>query len=471
MGSHASRRTRVLRCALLGLAAIAATEPAKAAFPGANGKIIFTNGINNREVFGINDDGSGMANLSNNAAVLDMSPSWSADGEKIAFGSSRNGTVAIFVMNADGSGQASITGQGDRAENDPAWSPDGQKIAFTSIEIGAGSRGFEIFVADADGGNATNLTSNGHHDERPAWSPDGQKIAYERGDIDPSINRPGPSQIHVMNANGSGDVDLKPGDSGEEHFPAWSPDGKKIAFSSAGDILVMNPDGSGRTNLTRHPAGDATPVWSPDGKKIAFLSARGGVLGLYVMNADGSNQRLLGAAPEASEADDWQPLPDRDGDSLLDSWEIDGIDVDGDNFVDVDLPAMGADPDHKDIFIEIDPMGGHELAQVAIDGVTAAFGAAPVSNPDMSPGIRLHVDNGPGSTMDPVSGATWGSLSEQNTLSHQTVLGTLNGDEYDWTEFDQLKDGNFSDERERAFHYAISGHAFGSASNDSSGIS
>jgi len=149
----------VLRCALLGLAAIAATEPAKAAFPGANGKIIFTNGINNREVFGINDDGSGMANLSNNAAVLDMSPSWSADGEKIAFGSSRNGTVAIFVMNADGSGQASITGQGDRAENDPAWSPDGQKIAFTSIEIGAGSRGFEIFVAGMQAFIITMLTA------------------------------------------------------------------------------------------------------------------------------------------------------------------------------------------------------------------------------------------------------------------------------------------------------------------------
>lgn len=102
---------------------------------------------------------------------------------------------------------------------------------------------------------------------------------------------------------------------------------------------------------------------------------------------------------------------DSDGDGLFDSWERDGIDLDGDGTVDLDLPAMGANPNHKDGFLEIDRMPGHAMAQPAVDRMVAAFAAAPVGNPDGRPGVTLHVDNGPASRMDPTTGAAWGAAA------------------------------------------------------------
>ena len=76
--------------------------------------------------------------------------------------------------------------------------------------------------------------------------------------------------------------------------------------------------------------------------------------------------------------------------------------------IDLDLPAMGADPRHKDLFLELDFMPPHRLAQGAVDRMELAFAAAPVPNPDGTTGITLHVDNGPGSTMDPAHGRDLG---------------------------------------------------------------
>jgi hypothetical protein len=164
--------------------------------------------------------------------------------------------------------------------------------------------------------------------------------------------------------------------------------------------------------------------------------------------------------------------PDTDGDGLLDTWETDGVDFTGDGSIELELPAMGADPRHKDVFIEIDSISGHALSQAALDRMTAAFAAAPVANPDGVSGVTLHVDNGPGSTMNPRSGQTWGALSDADTLPHDAVLGTfLPNGQYDWTAFDLIKAGNFSIHREPVFHYVVSGHRFGSATNNASGIS
>ena len=97
-----------------------------------------------------------------------------------------------------------------------------------------------------------------------------------------------------------------------DFYPAWSPDGTKIAFTSDRDgipkIYVMNADGTNQTRITDNPASDEAPAWSPDGSKIAFTSDRDGNPEIYVMNADGTDQtRLTGFAHIDFGDDDDEP--------------------------------------------------------------------------------------------------------------------------------------------------------------------
>lgn len=124
---------------------------------------------------------------------------------------------------------------------------------------------------------------------------------------------------------------------------------------------------------------------------------------------------------------------DTGGDGLLDDWEKNGRMING-RFL--DLPAMGADPNHKDIFVEADFMiagdHSHDFITSERQDVIAAYAAAPVTNSDNLPGITLHIDAGPDSVMDLKTGATWGSRSQTTAIDETTLLGTFRNGQYDW---------------------------------------
>ena len=167
---------------------------------------------------------------------------------------------------------------------------------------------------------------------------------------------------------------------------------------------------------------------------------------------------------------------DSDGDGLLDEWETSGvtIDPDGDGPVPpqfINLPAMGADPNKPDVFLQIDWMQDqthtHALTSAAIKKVVDAFAASPYVSPTNSVGINLHVDEGPSSIMNFATNSTWGSLSRAQSLTHVNSLGTGS---YDWSAFQAIKDANFTPTgRTPIFHYVISAHNYDSTT--SSGIS
>jgi hypothetical protein len=140
-------------------------------------------------------------------------------------------------------------------------------------------RGGDLWIMGTDSSSPVPLTSDGG--VSPAWSPDGKKIAF-------SSRRDGNFEVYVVDADGSDPMRLT-NDGAFDGYPAWSPDGSKIAFERDGDIWIMNADGGSSVPLMNDGAFDGSPSWSPDGSKIAFDSTRDGNFEVYVMNADGSN--------------------------------------------------------------------------------------------------------------------------------------------------------------------------------------
>lgn len=239
-------------------------------------------------------DGSNMQRVSGGEGNAHYS-SWSKDGERIVFSVDSKDRKAsdIFTIKKDGTSLIQLT-KNMRQNSTPDFSPDGKKIAFISSRDGAKA---QIYVMDVDGGNLTPLTTDssvGHYN--PIWSSDGKRIVYY------SVKGDRKDQVWVMNADGSNQT-LLTGGIGHNIFPAFSPDGKNIIFSSSNRdggntsyvegsyLYVMNADGS---RLRRLPGIKSFFArFSPDGKKIAYISGEFPTTEIFIADADGRNQNIL----------------------------------------------------------------------------------------------------------------------------------------------------------------------------------
>ena len=258
---------------------------------------------------------------------------------QIAFASSRDGDCDIYIMDADGSNVRQVTNL-PLDELRPAWSPDGQQIAFNyhSHKGKPGPTG--IYIVNVDSKNLRQLIEGSA--SSPAWSPDGRSIAFTFGHpFTPGQPWRG-ADIRVIDVE-SGNVDKLTDNEVLDAWPAWSPDGQKIAFYSLreppdADIYVIDANGENPQRLTDRLGPDWGVAWSGGGQRIAFLSSMPGRVGgfsIYVMDANGGNLRQLVSPVKWDSAPTWSPDSQQIAFSLIGEWprgDIYVMDVDGQTF-------------------------------------------------------------------------------------------------------------------------------------------
>lgn len=200
-----------------------------------------------------------------------LDPVYSPDGQQIIFTGQYGEAQELFIVDASGGTARQITRLGGTETRDAAWSPNGQWILFAS---NAGEYS-DLYLVPADGSSdPQRLTNNNAHNRQPAWSPDSRYFAFSS-----DMSAVGNFEIYVRALQGETLCQMTDA-AGSSFSPNWSPDGTRIIFISNrdqdNDVYIMRADGSDERLITTSDNGwqDRDPAWSPDGQWIVFSSTR-----------------------------------------------------------------------------------------------------------------------------------------------------------------------------------------------------
>jgi TolB protein len=217
---------------------------------------------------------------------LDITPVWSPDAKAIAYTSYRTGFQDIIISYIyEGRYSNPIGGTPEKQNFLPAWSPDGSRLAFTSNRDGNS----EIYVVNRDGSGLRRLTNHPNIDVTPTWSPTGKQIAF-------TSDRTGTPQIWIMNDDGS--EPHKVTNESRCDRPTWSiSPNNEIAYASqtgAGyDIRLYDVAKGTSSTITDGIGSNESPAFSPNGRHIAFTSTRAGKAQIFLIDRDGNNLRQI----------------------------------------------------------------------------------------------------------------------------------------------------------------------------------
>jgi Tol biopolymer transport system component len=299
----------------------AAAPAAHATYPGSPGVIIFgAFGEGQADLWSSDPDGSGLSRLTNTADVVDICPAVSGDGRRVASCRNAGDGFEIWTSDVGGGNDRQLTDLGGWATF-PDWNPQGNRIVFSWAPTPESLS--NLYVVHARSGKVKPLlVEDGYAHENPVYSPDGRSVLYvrERWELDEEgFPYPVEGQLWLVDLSTGTQHQLTFDDTIKGQTPDWSPDGTRIAYAAGGDgdIWIMNADGTDQRNLTNTP--DATEfgtAFSPDGRWIAFTGLGGpvpdGERYVQVMRTDGSERRIVVETPGLRQAvPAWQPVSSR----------------------------------------------------------------------------------------------------------------------------------------------------------------
>lgn len=246
--------------------------------PDGESLVFQSNAAGDWDLYAMQLDGSGLRAIVASAGA-DITPIYSPDGSEIVFVSERDGQREVYVCAPDGSEERRVT---DDPGHDlhPVWSSDGERLLFSSNRGNESPDDYDVYSMLADGTDLVRLTSGPDADTYASWSPDGTRIVTRR-----MLAASGDNEVFLLDADGSNADNLSNDPESYDGWPVWSPDGRWIAFSagpagrSPHRIQLVELESARRITLTDSwgPGGfvyDTQPCFSPDGKRLVFTRYR-----------------------------------------------------------------------------------------------------------------------------------------------------------------------------------------------------